>query len=48
MTTSLRRLMYLLVAQPKAAELGRIAFGAGLLAFLLHFSGSLSIVAHGG
>lgn len=28
-------------------ELGRLSFFAGLLAFLLHFSGTLTLSAHG-
>ena len=34
-------LVYILAANPKAAELGRIAYFAGLLAFLLQVSPQL-------
>lgn len=30
--------MYLALVHPKRAEVGRLMFGAGLLAFLLHFA----------
>jgi Na+/phosphate symporter len=33
--------VYLLSVNPKAAELGRLAFGCGLLAFLFKFAGEL-------
>jgi Na+/phosphate symporter len=33
--------LYLLSVNPKAAELGRLAFGCGLLVFLFKFAGEL-------
>ncbi len=40
-------LMYVLCANPKLAEIGRIAFGVGLLAFLLLGPARLIDVAGG-
>lgn len=37
-------LVYALSANPKVAELGRISFGAGLLAFLLHADRLVSVL----
>ncbi len=37
-------LIYALVANPKLAEIGRIMFGCGLLAFLLHADTLLKVI----
>ena len=37
-------LIYALASNPKVCELGRISFGAGLLAFLLHAGQLVTLV----
>jgi Na+/phosphate symporter len=39
-------LVYALAANPKLQELGRIAFFAGLLAFLLHVDEAVRLLNH--